>query len=147
GRRAFEGDNAASVISAIMTAEPAPVHDFHPQSSEALEKILQRCLAKDPDERWQNAADIRHALDLVETSTAPPSAPAAKTRLAWPWLAAAVIFGGLIAAAGLRFASPKPPVLPVFRPLTYSGRAYVPALSPDGKQVAFLWSGYKDQEF
>src|ERR1051326_7912755 len=51
GRRAFEGDNAASVISAIMTAEPPALTLSSPVTPAAIERVIQQCLAKDSDER------------------------------------------------------------------------------------------------
>jgi Tol biopolymer transport system component len=62
-------------------------------------------------------------------------------RFRWGWIAAAVLVGALIiGAAMLRHSAPKAPEPWTFRPLTYSGRAFVPSLSPDGKQVAFIWT-------
>ena len=94
GRRAFDGDNAASVISAIMTAEAPPLDELKPVTPPALERILRQCLAKDPDERWQSAADIRRALDLLET--VPAASPAARApRRRWWWAVAAFALGAL----------------------------------------------------
>src|SRR6185369_4740043 len=70
GKRAFDGDNAASVISAIMTSEPPPLPQAPPAASPALERILKQCIAKDPDDRWQSASDVRRALELVESTPA-----------------------------------------------------------------------------
>src|SRR5260370_29740704 len=77
GRRAFDGDNAASIISAIMTAEPPALPQGQLATPPALERILKQCIAKDPDDRWQSAADVRRALELVETAPlATQAAPA-----------------------------------------------------------------------
>ena len=146
GRRAFDADNAASVISAIMTAEPPALDELKPVTPPALERILKQCLAKDPDERWQSAADIRRAFELLETVPA-GATPARAPRARWWWAAAAFALGALISGVALRLAPPKPPPPWTFRPITYSGRAHRPVLSPDGKQVAFIWSGEKDREF
>ena len=151
GHRAFEGDNAASVISAIMTAEPAPLPQAQLAAHPAVERVLHQCIAKDPDERWQSAADIRRALQLIETAPVAADVGAGATREAprfrWTWLAAAALCGALITAAVFRQAGPKPPEPWTFRPITYSGQAFVPSLSPDGKQVAFIWNGEKNQGF
>ena len=62
-------------------------------------------------------------------------------------MAAAVLVGALIAgAAMMRQSAPKAPEPWTFRPLTYSGLAFVPSLSPDGKQVAFIWRDEKSQD-
>ena len=147
GRKAFQGENAATVISKIMTAEPPPITELQPDVPPSIERVIRLCLKKDPDERWQSARDIRHVLEVAE-----PAIPAPVAQLARPsshnwWTPAAFLFGLLVAAAGFRLVQPKPPDPPTFRPLTYSGRAYVPSLSPDGKQIAYVWSGEKNNDF
>ena len=62
GRRAFDGSNRASIISAIMTAEPRPVSIVQPLTMPALEHLIWKCLAKDPEERWQSALDVASEL-------------------------------------------------------------------------------------
>src|SRR5215831_15443583 len=71
GHRAFEGDNAASVISAIMTAEPPALPQQQLAIPPSLDRVLRMCIAKDPDERWQSASDVRRALQLVDTTAGP----------------------------------------------------------------------------
>ena len=68
GRRAFDGDNAASVISAIMTAEPPALPQQQLAVPPALDRVLRMCIAKDPDDRWQSASDVRRALQLVDAT-------------------------------------------------------------------------------
>src|SRR5467141_2475537 len=62
GRRAFQGKSQLSVASAILEKEPAPISSVKPMTPPALERCIKRCLAKDPEERWQTARD--HALEL-----------------------------------------------------------------------------------
>src|SRR4051795_10002294 len=101
GRRAFDGDNAASVISAIMTAEPPALPRQQLASHPALERVLRMCVAKDPDERWQSASDIRRALQLVDaTPESVESVPHAYRSL-WGWMAASVLVGALIGGAAM----------------------------------------------
>src|SRR5262249_35600699 len=57
GKRPFEGQSPASVMGAILHKEPAKI-----EAGLALERVLKRCLAKDPDERFQNALDLKTAL-------------------------------------------------------------------------------------
>ena len=61
-RRAFSGDTEASVISAIMTGEPAPLSTLQPLTPPALDRLVRRCLKKDPDDRWQTASDVAEEL-------------------------------------------------------------------------------------
>src|SRR5579883_1661062 len=147
GRRAFAGDNAASVISAIMTAEPMPAAQTQPETPAVLDRVIRLCLKKNPEERWQSAADIRHVLEMSEalTPAAPVSTMPHRGLRGW-WTAAAFVAGLAVAAAGFFVTRPKASEPPSFRPLTYSGHAYYPSLSPDGKQLAFLWTGERDKD-
>jgi len=65
GRRAFEGASQASLIAAIMGKEPPPLAALAPLSPPALERIVRRCVAKDPDDRWQSAGDLAHELRFL----------------------------------------------------------------------------------
>src|SRR5512140_1219114 len=58
GKPAFSGKSRASLIAAILTTEPTPITQAQPIAPAALERVVQRCLAKDPDERWQSASDL-----------------------------------------------------------------------------------------
>jgi serine/threonine-protein kinase len=62
GTRAFAGTSPASVLSAVMSAQPAPVSSLQPLAPPALERLLVRCLAKEPDQRWDSAHDVAGAL-------------------------------------------------------------------------------------
>jgi serine/threonine protein kinase len=72
GKRAFEGSNPASLISAIMAKEPAPLAQLAPMSPPGLERVVQQCLAKDPDERWQSAGDLKREQGPVPACHGPP---------------------------------------------------------------------------
>src|SRR5207302_1135172 len=110
----------------------------------ALDRVLRMCIAKDPDDRWQSASDVRRALQLVDLSAESAEAAPPPKRFRWGWIAAAVMVGVIAGAAILRLSTPKAEPW-TFRPLTYSGLAFVPSLSPDGKQVAFIWREEKSQ--
>src|ERR1700687_5576870 len=58
GRKAFSGGTQASLISAIMKEDPAPISTTQPMTPPALDRVVRKCLAKDPEDRWQNAADL-----------------------------------------------------------------------------------------
>ena len=53
GKKAFEGKSHASLISAIMSSEPAPISSLQPMTPPALDRVVKKCLAKEPDDRWQ----------------------------------------------------------------------------------------------
>jgi len=68
GRRAFDGDSATAVRLAILEREPPPVSSLQPLVPSAVDEIVRRCLAKNPDERWQTAGDVLAELKRVSES-------------------------------------------------------------------------------
>jgi len=77
-KRAFEGTSQASLIAAIMDHEPPAITVLQPMSPPPLERLVKRCLAKDPEERWQSARDVMHELSWIAEAGSPAgfSAPA-----------------------------------------------------------------------
>jgi serine/threonine protein kinase len=65
GKKAFEGDSRASVMAAIMSAHPQPISKLEAKSPAALDRVVKACLAKDPDERWQTAKDLKRQLQWI----------------------------------------------------------------------------------
>jgi predicted Ser/Thr protein kinase len=149
GRKAFEGKSQASVIAAILDRNPTPMSELNPQTTPVLDHIVTRCLAKDPDERWQSAADV--ALELRWAGDVSSRAPEQPTPVAVlrrrPWVLAltglslvALVALGVVAArmTGAR------PVVPSFRKLTFRrGFAGSARFTPDGKGVIYsaAWEG------
>ncbi|MBI1786319.1 MAG: serine/threonine protein kinase [Acidobacteria bacterium] len=82
GRKAFEGQSRAGMIGAILHANPSPLSALQPLIPPALERLVNACLAKDPDERWQTAHDLKLELQWVETgqSTDRPRATVPRMR-------------------------------------------------------------------
>src|SRR6266853_3616188 len=84
GKRAFEGSTPASVIGAILERPAPSIADVAPPS---LDRLLKRCLAKDPDDRWQTARDLKAELEWItsapESGSAVPVAPTKGWRLGW----------------------------------------------------------------
>jgi len=65
GRRPFEGKSQASVIGAILEHDPAPITSLQPLTPPLLAELVARCLAKDPDGRWQSARDVKWQLEWI----------------------------------------------------------------------------------
>ena len=65
GTPAFSGKSRASLIASILTADPPPMAALQPVTPPALERTVKKCLAKDPDERWQNASDLAAELQWI----------------------------------------------------------------------------------
>lgn len=139
GKRAFEGTSAASVIAGILERPAPSIAAVAPAS---LDQILARCLAKDPEERWHSAHDLRCALDLPVTANT--VAPPARARTAG-WIAAGVFFLIASALAVTRFLEPHTEtrtlsavILPPENTgLEMTNGLGLPALSPDGSKVVF----------
>ena len=104
GRRAFQGENVITILSAVMNQEPPPMQTFAATGTPELEKIVSRCMKKDPTRRIQLMLDVKLALeDEVEEIGSPPAAPIpAKPRLsAWLLPAFVVLALGLALGAWL----------------------------------------------
>jgi serine/threonine protein kinase len=64
-KRAFDGKTSHSVVAAILERDPAPISSLEPASPLALDRLVKSCLAKDPDDRWQTAHDVRLQLQAL----------------------------------------------------------------------------------
>ncbi|PYQ37591.1 MAG: hypothetical protein DMF55_00335, partial [Acidobacteria bacterium] len=153
GKKAFSGRSQASLISSIMTSEPAPASTVVPTAPPAFDRVVRTCLAKDPDDRWQTAHDIGVQLRWIQdgaTSAAPVSVgPRRRTAaLFLPWLlaalAAALLAGVLLRdwrRSSLRAAVTRflvlAPEKTMFTPPGELSSAQM-ALSPDGRTLAFV---------
>jgi eukaryotic-like serine/threonine-protein kinase len=147
GQRAFEGKSQLSVASAILEKEPAPISSVKPMTPPMLDHAIRRCLAKDPEERWQTARDLGLELQWVGESGSQAAARAITGRRGRSviWAGAGVLLGAaLIAGAAVLFRA-KPAAAPVIRfgvalPQGQSLRVESPpqfAISPDGTRLAF----------
>ena len=70
GKKAFEANSHASLIAAILKGEPRPMRELQPMTPLLLERIVNSCLAKDPDDRPQSAHDLKMEFDWVRESSA-----------------------------------------------------------------------------
>jgi Tol biopolymer transport system component len=145
GRRAFEGTSQASLIAAIMSQAPAAVTNLQPLAPPALDRVIQRCLAKDPDDRWQSARDVALELRWIASHAAMP-APAAAVGAASraPLWTAIIVVAALLAglAAGALWNRPAPATsasrvqLSLIPPRGGTFEEML-ALSPDGSRLVF----------
>ncbi len=152
GVRPFEGKSQLSVASAILEKDPEPISKVQPLAPAALDRLVAQCLAKNPDERFQCAADV--ALELKWISEAPVAAVSDRRGVdqrstlqrALPWaltaagVLAAIILGGLwlrllLAPSTSVHAYILPPDKATFDPYARA------AISPDGRRIAFGATG------
>jgi Tol biopolymer transport system component len=147
GNKAFSGASQASLITAIMSSDPAPISSIQPMSPPALDRVVKTCLAKDPEDRWQSARDVGKELRwTAESSAAGVGAPAARVsrRGAREALAWGLAVAGLLAAAAALLSRPGAPAQQPIRytlapppGLTFRGQDGMP-VSPDGRRLAFI---------
>ena len=154
GQRAFQGKSQLSVASAILEKEPAPINTLKPLTPPALEHAIRRCLAKDPEERWQSARDLALELEWTaesgtQTGIPTPAGIQRKGRLWLAWSIAALL-GVVAVLTAVFYRGTRPSAgLPVrFQiPLSSgSGKSTSPAaglfaLSPNGRYLAFVAPG------
>jgi Tol biopolymer transport system component/tRNA A-37 threonylcarbamoyl transferase component Bud32 len=148
GRRAFQGDSTASTLAAVIKEDPKPPCEVSPRVPRDLEKVILRCLRKDPEWRWQTMADLRVALrelhqeigSRLAEATVAPGKGRRRWRLAALLALPLVIAGGwlLWKRGGRELPPPR-----VVQLTSYPGSELYPCFSPDGNQVAFTWDGEK----
>ena len=86
GQRAFQGKSQLSVASAILEKEPTPIPSLKPLTPPAFDHAIRRCLAKDPEERWQTARDLALELKWIAEGGSQAGAPSAAQREFRSWL-------------------------------------------------------------
>jgi serine/threonine protein kinase len=143
GQKAFVGQSQASVISAIMGSHPKPISVLSPTTPPAFDRVVRTCLAKDPEERWQAAADVARQLEWTaeDAGTSPsiqPLSPRKRWREALAWIVAAAAVAAAVVTPLVRRA-PKTEEVVRFTLSAPPGQQLRPAaaLSPDGRRIAF----------
>jgi Tol biopolymer transport system component len=148
GRRAFARDTAAETMTAILKDEPPDLMTSGLQISPALDRIVRRCVEKEPEQRFQSAKDLAFALENISAHSGtamPVTATAVRSRRRFPVAAAAIALAILLAAAlAVTWSRLNPVAPPVFNHLTFA-RGYVRTarFAPDGQTVVFggMWNG------
>ncbi len=158
GKKPFTGESSVDVLHAIVRQKPAPVEEIAPTIPSVLVRTIRRCLAKDPERRYQSMKDL--ALELHETaeewetlptpsgtvssaSALSSTAPAARVGISWTvWLAIGAGAAAIAVAAFVlgRGGSPSTPAATTFQSMkittaTTSGDLDAAALSPDGRYL------------
>jgi Tol biopolymer transport system component len=149
GRRAFEKPTAPETMSAILNEEPPELSQTAPSAPLGLQRVVQRCLEKNPAQRFQSAADLAFALQaLTESGTSAAVGAVRKPRSRWAWVTAvgALAAVGLAAAIWYLHRPPPAPVVPAGITLDHASLTQVtassgadrdPSLSPDGSLLAY----------
>jgi serine/threonine protein kinase len=150
GKRAFRGESPVETLNAILREDPPSLFESTKNVSPALERIVRRCLEKRPEERFRTAHDLGIALDAISTSSTRSMTTEALTasesgsaggRGRLLERAGLLLAGAAIAAGGMvaweRSRPKEASAAAVFRWMSFSGRDSSPAVSPDGRTVAF----------
>jgi Tol biopolymer transport system component len=147
GRRPFIADTSLAVLGKIVGEEPPAPSRLDPSVPAEVERVILRCLRKDPARRFQTMADLRVQLeDLLDDSSsgARAVAPAMFASGRWRWAATVLVPLALAAGYGVwsggspPAADPSPQAVPL---MAMAGTKRSPSFSPDGSQVAFSWTG------
>jgi Tol biopolymer transport system component len=153
GRRAFTGGSQASTLSAVLRDEPPPASAIRGDIPPDLDKLIARCLRKDPARRFQTMADLKVAVqDLLEgfrfAAIVPPKA-ARKRVPRWPIAVVVLVVLAVAVALWVIRERKVPGESPMsVLPLTGNqGLEYESSFSPDGNQVAYSWNGEREDNF
>jgi eukaryotic-like serine/threonine-protein kinase len=149
GRKAFEGKSQASVMAAILERQPPAMSSIQRVTSQHLEHLVGRCLVKDPDVRWQTARDLEEELRwVIERGDVGPDVSRRRPavlleRLAWGLLVALVGLAAWTVRGGrdarVPMSEPRLMRFDIATPPTSDPLSF--ALSPDGRQLAYVASG------
>jgi len=157
GKRAFEGKSQISVASAILDRDPEPIAKVQPMAPAALDHVVSDCLAKDPEARWQNAADVARQLRWVASAGSSAGA-AAVTRLRrglrerWLWAGAVAVLLALTGWLVLRPRESVPTLKSVLIPppgmtFDFTGDfSGPPVVNADGTAIAYCARNQKERD-
>jgi eukaryotic-like serine/threonine-protein kinase len=150
-RAAFSGKTKASLIAAILSAEPAQISTLQPMTPPALERLVRGCLEKDPDERWQTAHDVKLQLRAIAEGGSQSGLPAPvsarrkiRERLGWAAAAVAALLAAVFALGYFQRApSQEHAIRAYIKPaanssFVFNGVRSGFALSPDGRRLAYV---------
>jgi eukaryotic-like serine/threonine-protein kinase len=152
GKKAFEGKGQASVIAAILGRDPPAISSLQSKTPPELDRVVKKCLAKEPEQRWQGAGDLCDELkwiaegdgQLALAPTAVAKGIRAGGRVALLWGVIALLVAAIIGLAVWNLKpTPPPPVIRAVITLPPGQQLVVPdqpavALSPDGTKLVYV---------
>lgn len=145
GKRAFEASSQGRLIGAILAQDPPPMREVDPSIPPALEALVHRCLAKDPDDRWQHVRDLQWQVEAIaqrlEDDDLPAPKAARRTHAIWATVTiASAILAGVVMYRARPAVAPVPTVrafmeLSADAPLVPDQLSF--AFSPDGRRFVY----------
>jgi Tol biopolymer transport system component len=160
GASPFRGATAAATFDAILNRQPSSPSGLNPQVPEDLERIITKALEKQPDDRYQSAAQLEADLKRLKRDAYSGLTEALMGRGSRfhaegsrvgmiTWLAAVVVVAAL--GAWIYFGrpqpEPEPPPIKISPFTSFPNDETEPAFSPDGNQIALVWNGEKGDNF
>ena len=150
GRKAFEGKSQASLIAAILDSQPPAISNLQPVTPPSLDRVVKKCLAKDPEDRWQSAHDLRDELTWISEESQPATGTPERShgRQAIPWALTALV-AAILTGVAVWNLEPRPPPRPPARfvvttppegSLRLTGSQPDVVLSPDGTRIVYMTS-------
>ncbi|HXP81743.1 MAG TPA: protein kinase [Verrucomicrobiae bacterium] len=155
GKRAFQGKTSASVMAAILKDEPPAMSSLQPMTPPALDRVVKKCLLKEPDQRWQTATDLCGELKWIAEGgsqvLSTQKVPLEGIKGSWRVLILSFgifLLGAAISGIAIWNLKPLPPrpvsrltiTLPAGQRLAGLNAGSVVALSPDGTHLAYVAS-------
>jgi hypothetical protein len=146
GRRPFAGDSRVSLMAAIVAADPPPLSSLQPQTPASLERLILRCLAKDPDDRWQTArdlaAELRWIAEAGSGTTTPGLARRPRRAALWGGVAGVVLTAAVFAAI-VPSMWPRPALAQIRQVTFRRGIVSSARFAPDGRSFVYSasWEG------
>ena len=144
GQRTFKGNSKAQLMASIMTSDPQPISTVQPLAPPALDHVIKKCLAKDPEDRWQNARDVASELRWISEQTSQSkmvSTPIHRQRKVWPVASNAFLLL-LAALSTFLFFTREPKKHEVLKvsimPAENTKITGQLAISPDGKKIVYV---------
>ena len=145
GHRAFKRDTAAETMTAILKEDPPELSDLNHPVSPGLERIIRRCLEKNPEQRFQSAKDLAFALDALSGTTTSKSAAhialaadPVKSRRAALFTTAVGVLCLLAGGAIAWFLHPRPLPIPTFARSSFDrGEILQARFAPDGRTIVY----------
>jgi eukaryotic-like serine/threonine-protein kinase len=143
GKRAFQRSTSADTMSAILNEDPPAISQIVRTAPLGLQRVIQRCLEKNPEQRFQSASDLSFALESSSDSGISGPAPAAAGRgrqkfLVWIGASVAILAAAVVIYFSHPFRTRRNASPLTHQQITFVGNAYMPAISPDGRSVAYV---------
>jgi serine/threonine protein kinase/dipeptidyl aminopeptidase/acylaminoacyl peptidase len=157
GKKAFEGTSQASLIAKILETDPPPMSSLQPMTPPALDRAVKKCLAKEPEKRWQAAGDVCDELKWIgevgsQVGSAAPGVTQRKGRERLAWSVSVTLLMAALALGAYEYFERAPQGVQTTRffvspPETWrlagfgtvtSGSSSPLSVSPDGRRIAFV---------